>query len=295
MRRGLIAACALSATLCAAPAAVAALHPGDIIVGSMDYTLIDNFPLFAGKVRVFTPDGSLLQELYSGNGYTSDLKFSPSGTLYGAAGAVVFRFANDGSMLTPLSAPPYAMNSLAFTRSGYLFATDGGGAVVKFGSDGSQQGLIRLGTDSSVWADLGMDECTLYFWDSMQIGRFNLCSNTMMTPLLAQVGDFGRTLLVLSDGSLLVSTSHAIMYRIRQDGTVLRQYATHALAYSRDLSPDFVWVSNSTGFAKFDLQNDAIVAGPFSSGPGDVMGIAVVGADFQTIPVTGRRRAAKVN
>ncbi|MEA2236267.1 MAG: hypothetical protein QOC81_991 [Thermoanaerobaculia bacterium] len=117
-----------------------------------------------------------------------------------------------------------------------------------------------------------------------QIGRFDVCHNTMLTPLSAPLGDTGRTLLVLSDGTLLASTFFADMYRVGTDGTILRHYATHAVPFGRDVSPNFVWVSFLGGAAKFDLQNDVIAAGPFDVGTGTISGIAVVGADVQAIP-----------
>ena len=289
MRRGLIAALALIVSVWVTPAAFAVFHPGDIIVGGVVVRDVGVGVQYTGKIRQFAPDGSLIQEFYSGDGYTVDLKFSPSGILYGAGGNIVFRFANDGSMLTPLIARPYQMKSLAFARSGDLFATTGDGAVVKFGSDGSQQGVMPLGTDGSAWADLGMDQCTLYFCSSLHIGRFNLCNNTILPLLPTTLEHSGYTLLVLPDGTLLASTNRREMYHIQQDGTVLRRYSTQAIAYARDISPNFVWVGSGVGFAKFDLQNDVIAAGPFDHGivggiSAGITGIAIVGADVQAIP-----------
>jgi hypothetical protein len=185
-------------------------------------------------------------------------------------------------MLTPINAPLYQMKCLDFDRSGNLFATSGGGYVVKFGSDGSQQGVIVLSsTNSTEWADLGPDRCTLYHRTGPvgQIGRFNVCNNTAMVPLQTQLTNSCFTLLALSDGTLLASTTDFEMYLIAQNGTILRHYGINGIAYARDLSPNFVWISTGIGFAKLDLQSGAIVAGPFSPGPGGVTGIVVVGAD----------------
>ncbi|MEA2235967.1 MAG: hypothetical protein QOC81_691 [Thermoanaerobaculia bacterium] len=266
--------------------AIAAFHAGDIIVSSID--IGDPLIFWKSSIRQYGPDGTLIQELYNMDfASPTDLKFSPSGILHVAGGSVVYRFASDGSMLTPLTAPPTRiMKTLAFDHSGNLFATSGDGYFLKFNSQGSQQGVTSLGTSSSQWADLGNDQCTLYhFTNSIgQIGRFNVCSNTMLTPLQTPLTGSGVTLVALSDGTLLASTVQRGMYRIQQDGTVLRHYATSGIAYARDLSPNFIWINSGPGIAKFDLQNDAIVVGPFDPGTGGISGIVIVGADPQAIP-----------
>jgi len=78
------------------------------------------------------------------------------------------------------------------------------------------------------------------------------------------------------------------MYSLGRDGTILRHYDTHARAYARDLSPNFVWVSFGRTFAKFDLQQDIVVSGPYDSGvtgfSAGISGIAIVGDDVAAIP-----------
>jgi hypothetical protein len=270
------------------PAASAAtFRPGDIIVaGAVEGDGF--FPTLTGKIREFAPDGTLVQEFYSGVAVPLDLKFSPSGILHAAGGGSIIRFASDGSLLAPLlgPSPGYFMHSLAFDRSGRLFATTVGGSVLRFGSDGSQQGVISLpGVLDTEWADLGRDQCTHYHIRSPlpQIGRFDVCTNTSLAPLPTTLDDFGLTLLVLSDGTLLVS-GYDGLYRIKEDGTVLRHYGTLAIAYARDTSPNFVWVVTHNKVAKFDLQNDVFATVPFDAGVDNIFGIAVVGADVPTIP-----------
>ena len=271
------------------PAAISeTFHIGDVIVS----TVIANDPNivpFKGAIRQFGPDGVMIREVFAGDYTAADIKFSPQGILHAAAGSAVLRFTSDGSALFPLQAlsAVYVIQSLAFSDSGELYATVGD--ALKFGPDGDQQAIIPLQTQSR-WADLGIDQCTLFHLrgSPISIGRFDVCNHLLLTPLPTQLGDSGRTLLVLRDGSLLASTSHSDIYRIGQDGTILRHYTTHAVAYARDISPSFVWVALGQKFAKLDLQNDVIVAGPFDSGPigmfGSISGIAVVGADASTIP-----------
>ena len=285
MRVRAIVLLALTVSLSTLPAVSATFRPGDIIVSTSMDNPPDQFG-FTGRIRQFAPDGTLIQEFFS-SGVTgaADLKFSPDGILHGAAGQVIFRFANDGTMLAPLQAPSpaYFLVSLAFARSGDLYATTYDGRVLKFGRDGSAPVVVSAQTSSLTWADLDIDQCTLYRFRA-EIGRLNVCTNTVLAPLPTQLGVLGRTLLVLPDGTLLASTAQSDMYRIATDGTVLRHYATHAIAFSRDLSSNFVWVSLGSQFAKFDLQNDVIAAGPFDTGAGEVGGIAIVGADVAAIP-----------
>ena len=287
MKRGAIAIVALLVSLLSEQAALAAFHRGDIIVSTVILNFVGpNGSSYTGTIRQFAPAGSLISQFYSQeNGGASDLKFSPSGVLHGAAGTAVLRFANDGSMLSPLVAPStsYLITSLAFTRSGVLFATTQGGEVVKFAGDGSSLGLISGQSQAPTWADLSIDQCTLYGL-TVQIRRLDVCGGTLLVPLTPPLGDFGRTLLVLPDRTLLASTSHADMYRVRSDGSILRHYATHAVAFSRDLSPNFVWVAVGARFAKFDLENDVIASGPFNTDAEGIIGITVVDADAQSIP-----------
>ena len=285
MRAGAVAAFALAVALCTLTPAFAAFRPGDIIVAG----LIQSGPFsFSGKIRQFAPDGSLLQEFYSiDDGFTRDLKFSPQGVLHTALGPSILRFSNDGSQLVPLTASPssFSFYSLAFARSGDLFATTAFGSVVRFARDGTQQSVDSLGTGTSQGADLSPDQCTLYHarLPSPSVGRFDVCTHAILSPLPIALAGGQQTLLVLPDGTFLVSMVPPAMYHVRQDGTLLQLYTTHAIAYARDTDPNFVWVSTHGGLAKFDLRNDVFAAGPFETGL-SITGIAIVGADVQTIP-----------
>ena len=265
--------------------AAAAFREGDVVVAG--YVGDGVFAPAVGKIREFAPDGSLVQE-FSKSAF--DLKFSPAGVLHGASGGGVIRIASDGTLLTPLLAPtPEVLHWLAFNRAGELFAATPYGSVVRFGGDGSARGTIMLpGVSNTEGIDLGGDQCTLYYLrrPPPQIGRYDVCTNTSLAPLPTVLGDTGRTLLVLVDGTLFVTGFHGDMYRISADGTVLRHYATHALAYARDANPNFIWITTgASSFAKFDLQNDVLAAGPFNAGVDDITGIAIVGADVQSIPI----------
>jgi hypothetical protein len=270
-------------------AAIAAFRPGDIIVGG-SIPAVGGFPgVETGKLRQFAPDGTLIQEFYSVPGTTIDVKFSPSGVLHTsntAGGFTIARFANDASQLPSLTAPTTSsFHSLAFDRAGDLFASTREGVVVKFGN--SPPDLIPLEPVSftSEWVDLDSDQCTLYYLRdaALPIGRFDVCAHTMLSPLPTAINASGpTTLLVLADNTLLVSAFGGGVYRIRQDGTLLRHYTTFAIAYGRDADPRFVWVALPgvvhSAVAKLDLQNDVFAAGPFEAGI-DVTGIAIVGAD----------------
>lgn len=277
---------AMAAMLWVPAASAERFRTGDLIIA---FTVGDGFDVPAtGKICEFSPDGLLVQEFYAGGVLAFDLKFSPSGILHAAGGSQILRFASDGTPLTPLHGPSGDfMFSLAFDRNGRLFATTLYGRVVRFGADGTLLGGTSLsGVLDTKWADLGADQCTLYHLRNPlpQIGRFDVCTNTSSAPLATTLGDSGRTLLVLADGTLLVSGYAGEMYRVRQDGTVLRHYATHANAYARDSSPNFVWVNTGAKVAKFDLENDVFATVPFDAGVGVVSGITVVGADVPTIP-----------
>jgi hypothetical protein len=273
----------LVGSLTLSPAAIAGFRAGDIIVaGSIGPP---SFPgIETGKLRQFAADGTFVQEFYSVLGTTIDVKFSPSGILHTsntAGGFTIARFANDASQLSSLTAPTTSsFHSLAFARSGDLFAATREGVVVKFGNSPPELMPLEPVSFTSDWVDLGPDQCTLFYLRSYaaRIGRFDVCTRTMLSPLPTTLNSSGISLLVLFDGSLLVSTNLGTMYHIQQDGTVLRQYNTNAVAYGRDPDPRYVWVSYGSQVARFDLQNDVFAAGPFETGIG-VTGIAIVGAD----------------
>lgn len=259
-----------------------AFRTGDIIVATAEGDPFLGQDTY--QIREIAPDGVLIQEFpnYLGLG----MRFSPSGILHVAALTEIERFASDGSELPPIAnpLPGDSIHSLAFDHSGNLFAGTAGGNVLAFGSDGTFRAAYPVGQASTSWIDLGPDDCTIYFLNVSHIGRFDVCTHTPLSTLPTVLGgSFGYTLLVLPDGTLLASTVPAGMSLIRQDGTVLRSYNTHAIAYALDIDPNFVWVNYQGKLAKFDLRNDGIVAGPFVNGEG-IRGAAVVGATPQTIP-----------
>jgi hypothetical protein len=277
---------ALALFVAASPVAVAGFRPGDIIVAGY-IPPAGGYPgTETGKLRQFASDGTFVQEFYSREGTTIDVKFSPAGVLHTAGAYAVARFANDTSQLPSFTAPsPYASHSLAFARSGDLFATTREGVVVKFANGPPELMSLEPVPFTSDWADLGPDQCTLYYLRdyALPIGRFDVCTHAMLSPLPTVINASGiTTLLVLADNTLLVSAFGGGIYRIRQDGTVLRHYTTFAIAYGRDADPRFVWVALPgvvhSAVAKLDLQNDVFAAGPFEAGI-DVTGIAIVGAD----------------
>jgi hypothetical protein len=277
----------LVGSLTLSPAAMAAFRPGDIIVGGSIGP--PSFPgIETGKLRQFAADGTFIQEFYSVPGTTIDLKFSPSGVLHTsntAGGFTIARFANDASQLPSLTAPTTSsFHSLAFARSGDLFAATREGVVVKFDNGPPQLMSLEPVSFLSDWVDLAPDQCTLYYLrdSALPIGRFDVCTHTMLSPLNALMFTPLRTILILADGTMLGSSYLGTMYRIKQDGTLLRQYNTVAIAYGRDSDPRFVWIAVPgvvlNAVAKFDLQNDLVAAGPFETGL-SVTGIAIVGAD----------------
>ena len=118
----------LASMLWTLAASGASFQSGNIVVSG--YVPGDGFSQPAvGKIREFAPRGALVQEL---SGISFDIKFGPSGILYGASGDEIIRFANDGSAIAPLGpVPGYFMLSMAFDNSGKLFATTASGNVVR--------------------------------------------------------------------------------------------------------------------------------------------------------------------
>ena len=164
------------------PNAPTAFAVGDVFVG------VGN-----GKIKRFSPTGTLLQTLDTGTTCAEDLgmAFDTSGNLYATAAfgscatGTVVKFDNNGTLLGVFGGGySNSTESITFDAAGNVFVgqPDGTHRIRKFNAAGVFQTeytvAVSRGTD---WIDMSGDQCTIYYTsESSHIRKYNTCTLTQL-------------------------------------------------------------------------------------------------------------------
>lgn len=236
----------------------------------------------SGRVKVFRPDGTFVQELNTGLGSseTTGSAFDASGNFYVTSFGLsnMSMFDNNGNLLAP---NPFATNdasshneSIVFDASGsmYIGQADGTRDVIKRDASGNFLARYNVAIEDrgSDWIDLAADQTTLYYTsEGREIKRYDLATNTQLSDFATLPGArwpyIAFALRLLGDGGLLVA-DYAEIKRLDSAGNVVQTYdaGTENNFFALNLDPDGTsfWTAgyNSGIVYRFDIATGALLA-----------------------------------
>jgi len=244
--RGILAGAVAIGMALALAAPVAAGTPyakGDVFAG-----------VGAGKIKVFKPDGTLVQTLdnTTGSGEQSGMCFDNLGNLYSANFTVngMSKFDSSGNLLsaswgTGFNSQP---ESCVFDYAGHVFAgqAQGGHAILEFDTTGASLGswvpaLESRGTD---WIELGPDGCTMYYTsEGTLVKRYNVCTSTQLPDFASGLPRPCYALRLRPNGEMMVACAGQAV-RLDATGAQIQSYPAAGftpaatLLFALNLDPD---------------------------------------------------------
>jgi len=257
----------------------------------------------SGKVKVFRPDGTFVQELDTtlNSTETTGGAFDGAGNFYVTSftNSNMSKFDSNGNLLAPI---PFVSNdssahneSIVFNVAGdmYIGQADGTRDIIKRSADGTflQRFDVPTGPRGSDWIDLAADQSTLFYTsEGRTIRRYDVVTDTPLVDF-ATVAGTGTlfALRLLGDGGLIVADRQSVK-RLDNAGNVIKTYTegTENFFFALNLDPDGTsfWTAGiSTGqIYRFDIESGALLttfnATPYAS----LAGLAVFGEITQGGP-----------
>jgi hypothetical protein len=217
-------------------------------LGAATYTIGDVFASKSGSVREYSPTGTFVQSLSSGatSSFNTGSTFDSSGTLYVTTfgNNSVATFANNAANTAGTFGGGYSTpEDVLIDSSGKTFVSSlNGPGLRQFNSAGVLQTSYAVGQRID-WFDLNSTESTMYYTDeSGTIHRWNLTTNTALTDLCTNCGDFALRL--LGDGTLLVAADNGGVNRVNATtGAIIHNYSAASIGasgefFALNLDPD---------------------------------------------------------
>jgi hypothetical protein len=203
-----------------------------------------------GKIKHFSPLGTLLDTLDTGAGGTEDtgMAFDAAGNLFATVFQAnnVYKFDHSGNRIATFgSGYNRDPESIVFDKNGNAFVgqADGVRQVLKFNPTGAllEAYSPQTGPRGTDWIDLAADQCTLqYTSEGSTIRRFDVCTRTQLTAFpIALTGPCYANRIRPNFEILVACTSRA--YRLNSTGTaVLQAYQLQgtSLLFALNLDPD---------------------------------------------------------
>lgn len=258
-------------TLFAAAAPVAAqFQTGDI------FASIGN-----GQVARYSSSGTLLQILNTGQGgFTTGSTFDAAGNFYVTdfTANAVTKFSGTGTLLGSFGSGYSLPESVVFDAAGNAYVGNINVGLRKYDAAGN---LVQTYNTGRVdWFDLSADGKTVYFTaEGGQVNRFDLTTNTLLSPFSVAGGDFALRL--LSSGGLLVADETQVD-RLDAAGNIVKSYdvAGDDGFFALNLDPDgtsFWTGSFTTGkLYRFDIATGNLLQ-TINTGSGSLFGVSVKG------------------
>lgn len=277
IRQFAAAAASLCALLSATDAVAAAFTSGNILAS-----------VNLGRVREYTPSGTLVQELnttYTGS-FTTGLAFDPSGNLLvtNFSSGTITRFDPNGNILAPnpFTSPGGSPESISFRANGQFVVGRASGNAQLYNADGTLNTPLATVTGTD-WLDLAADQTTLFYNDENgTIRKLDVNSNTAL-------GTFGSTgtgtsyaLRILPNGHVL-SAANTMVVEFDAAGVIVDTYTEANVSglFALNLDPD------GTSFWTGSYGNDSIyhfaigggLLGSFGTtgSSSNLFGLAVIG------------------
>lgn len=218
-----------------------------------------------GKIKVFSPTGTLIKTLDSGinSGYTTGMAFDSQGNVYATlfnsgaakwlAGSLTGAAFGSGFNLDPESVTIDASDNI------YIGQADGTHSILKFSTAGASLGSFTptVGPRGTDWIDLASDQCTMYYTsEGNTVRRYNVCTSTQLADFATGLPAPCYALRVRLNGEVMVGCA-ANVVRLSSTGTVLGTYPGSGFTpptsnlFALNLDPDGAtfWTGNldSTG------------------------------------------------
>ena len=262
--------------------APAVFSPGDV------FAAVGN-----GKVKRFSPSGTLLQTLDTGSGgVMTGMGFDSAGNLYATvfSGSQVFKFDINGNLIGPFGSGYNAQpESIAFDTARNIYVGQAGGSrqVLKFNSAGTMLDSFTPATEDrgTDWIELAADQRTLFYTsEAKNVKRYDLSTKTQLSDFNKATlpGSRAFALRLLPNGSVIVADQEVIV-RLDASGNVAQTYDAPGEDnwFAVNLDPDgqTFWSGNiSTGKVyRFNIATGAVVT-TFDSGKFTFLGgIAIFG------------------
>jgi uncharacterized protein (TIGR03437 family) len=263
--------------------ATAAFNTGDV------FAAVGN-----GKVKRFSPTGTLLQILDSGSNSqdTAGMAFDPVGNLYSTqfTSNQVFKFDINGNLLgafgSGLDAHPESI-VIDKAQNFYIGHANGTRLMRKFNAAGTLLDTYALATEDrgSDWIDLAADQRTLFYTsEGKQVKRYDVVSKTQLPDFSTAplTGSYAYALRILPGGGVIVADTQTIV-RLDSSGNLVQTYdaPNEDNWFAVNLDPDgqTFWSGNlGTGKVyRFNIATGALLtswdSGKFTS----LSGLAVFG------------------
>ena len=276
------------------------------------YTVGDVFAgVGTGKIKHFSPSGTLLDTLDTGTNCGEDLGmgFDTLDNLYATASfggcgiGHVVKFDDHGNLLGAFgSGYSNSTESIAIdaAKHVYIGQPDGTRQVLEFDSTGApvaafSPAVEHRGTD---WIDLAADQCTLFYTsEGKLIKRFDVCHN-MQLPDFATLPIGGvpgasaaYALRIRPNGDVIVAASQEV-FRLDSTGTIVQTYAKPAaetsVLFALNLDADLTsfWTA---GYASANVYRFDIASGTLLSS----FNAAKIGCCLSGLAIFGELRASQ--
>lgn len=261
-----------------------------------------------GQVKVFNPDGTLVQTLNSGTGSAemTGSAFDSAGNFYTTnfQSGHISKFDNNGNFLGNIVSGLGSQESIVFNLAGnmYVGRADGDRDVRLFTTTGTllTQFDVATGPRGSDWIDLAADQQTLFYTsEGRTIFRYNVGTGSQLANFATLPGSgTAFALRLLGDGGLLVADRSNVK-RLDSGGNVIQTYDAlgEDFFFALNLDPDGTtfWTGGITSenVYRFNIATGALVTQFNTTAPVDLAGLSVFGEITQggggspTVPEPG--------
>jgi hypothetical protein len=280
-----VALAALAALLAAGQASAAPYQVGDVFAAGGN-----------AKVKVFDPaTGTLKQTLDNGTGstFTTGMCFDGSDNFYStndsSGDTAVSKFDNSGNLVDSTFTPGATVTaeSCVWNASNQMYTGGPFSAIGKFDSSGNQLDSFTTngaggGTGGTDWVDLAKDQCTIYYTsEGTEVGRYNVCTDTQLTPFATGLPGPCFALRIRSNGEVMVACQP--VQRLDSSGNVIQTYPGLGGMFALNLDPDgnSFWtgkIGGTTGdIFRADISSGAVLKTFDSQSEQGLFGLAVFG------------------
>ncbi len=246
----------------------------------------------SGRVKVFSPTGTLLQTLdtTTGSRETTGGAFDSNGNFYVTSftSGHLTKFDNNGNFVGHLASGLPSLESVSFNQADQMYVgrADGDKDVRKYDTSGTllDQYDVAWEDRGSDWVDLAADQTTLFYTsEGRQVKRYDLSTHTQLANFAVVPGSGTLyALRILDDGGVLVADTYNVK-RLDSTGTVVQTYDTAGedFYFAMNLDPDgeSFWTGGyfTGNVYRFRISDGALLTSFNTSPFSTLAGLAVFG------------------